>query len=161
MKLAKTSPEKELAFSYDKIASNFSNYSAWHYRIKLLPVLCPSAKGHDRINDEKLREGNNIVHFVFCSISLEFQLVQNAFYTDPNDQSAWFYHKWLIGRGIVIILLVFGIISLCRKEAIIIKLCIDTIQTYLSHLQSANAGWLFILIKNITHILLHYISVGN
>ena len=57
VKLAKISPEKELKFSHDKIASNFSNYSAWHYRSKLLPILRPSTVIQDRIDDETLKEG--------------------------------------------------------------------------------------------------------
>ena len=30
---------------------------------------------------------------------LEFDLVKNAMYTDPEDQSVWIYHRWLVGDG--------------------------------------------------------------
>lgn len=33
------------------------------------------------------------------AINNEFDLVKNAFYTDPADQSAWLYELWLVGRG--------------------------------------------------------------
>lgn len=74
------SMETELNFSFDKI-QNISNYSAWHYRSKLLPVVHPS-KTSIGINESKRRE--------------ELQLVENAIYTDPSDSSAWFYYRWLL-----------------------------------------------------------------
>ena len=30
----------------------------------------------------------------------EYELVQNAFYTEPHDQSSWLYLRWLIGNSL-------------------------------------------------------------
>ena len=69
---------KELDFTYEKICSNFSNYSAWHYRSKLIQGLYKA----EQISEE-----------IF---SKEVELIENAVFTDPNDQSAWIYEKWFL-----------------------------------------------------------------
>lgn len=75
---AKLSKLDELKFTYEKICSNFSNYSSWHYRSKLI---------------ESLYSENQIDSEIFKN---ELNLIENAIFTDPNDQSAWIYEKWLL-----------------------------------------------------------------
>jgi len=72
----------ELAYTTKKIESNFSNFSAWHQRTKILPILWESGK-LDRAQ----------------SVRQELAFVQNAMWSDPEDQSVWLYHRWLIGDG--------------------------------------------------------------
>jgi len=85
-KKAGQSPEEELAFTMDRINSNFSNYSAWHYRSKLLPVTNPN------LNTGSCHPIEEAMHHQ------ELNLVQNAAFTDPDDSSAWLYHTWLLNR---------------------------------------------------------------
>jgi len=72
----------ELEYTTRKIEANFSNFSAWHQRSKVYASLWDSGQ----LDAEKCREE-------------EFELVRNAMYTDPEDQSVWMYHRWLIGPG--------------------------------------------------------------
>ncbi|KAJ1638831.1 hypothetical protein T492DRAFT_941191 [Pavlovales sp. CCMP2436] len=73
-------PPAELRKLVDShIAADFSNYSAWHERTRQLPL------AHDPVDPAELRA--------------ELELVRNAFYTAPDDSSAWFYHRWLLARA--------------------------------------------------------------
>ncbi|KAG0046816.1 hypothetical protein BGZ83_008011 [Gryganskiella cystojenkinii] len=74
--------QTEFDFTTNKIHQNFSNYSAWHNRSTLLGKLAD-------VMTEEERE---------MIVDNEFDLVKNAIYTDPEDQSAWLYDLWLIGR---------------------------------------------------------------
>lgn len=141
-----TELEKELDYSLQKLNSNFSNYSAWHYRSKLIPRVHSVFERENLFENEIYQQGKipmslhynitslgfllfNVVrelmkvyghlHFVlllliiyvidlyFLSgvltyihlhLFLEVSMVESAVYTDPNDQSAWFYHRWLLGH---------------------------------------------------------------
>eukprot|EP00040_Diaphanoeca_grandis_P023529 m.128162 g.128162 ORF g.128162 m.128162 type:complete len:579 (-) comp29319_c0_seq1:198-1934(-) len=75
--------EAELDYTMEKIGDNFSNYSAWHYRSTLLP---------------KVKHVDEHGYFEADVLAEEFENVTSAFYIDPCDQSAWFYHRWLLGR---------------------------------------------------------------
>ncbi|CAL8306887.1 unnamed protein product [Lota lota] len=97
--------DQELRFTDRLIGSNFSNYSSWHYRSTLLPLLHPESPEPPSPTPQPAKaspppspQTNN--HRV-CEEQLlkEYELVQNAFFTDPNDQSAWFYYRWLLGRA--------------------------------------------------------------
>lgn len=78
----KRSEKSELAYTSRKIEANISNFSAWHQRSKVIT---------------SLREGSGIPPIK--SREEEFELLRNAMYTDPNDQSVWMYHRWLMGLG--------------------------------------------------------------
>eukprot|EP01105_Mastigella_eilhardi_P001815 TRINITY_DN1218_c0_g1_i3.p1 TRINITY_DN1218_c0_g1~~TRINITY_DN1218_c0_g1_i3.p1 ORF type:complete len:341 (-),score=73.05 TRINITY_DN1218_c0_g1_i3:183-1205(-) len=69
----------DLLFTEKKIKQNFSNYSAWHQRSFLLPLVYTHASD------------------LLAELLKELELVRSALYTEPADQSGWIYHRWLTG----------------------------------------------------------------
>lgn len=77
--------EGELKYSMQKIEENFSNFSAWHQRTKLLvPVWDAKSYSEEERNQAR---------------AMEYDALRQGMYTDPSDQSLWLYHKWLVEQG--------------------------------------------------------------
>lgn len=74
--------DKEIKMAYGLITKNFSNYSAWHYRAKLMPKIFSQ-------NDHLVNLGYIIPKE---SIIEDMSSLKHAFFTDPKDQSPWNYH---------------------------------------------------------------------
>ncbi|GAB2249325.1 hypothetical protein Droror1_Dr00012684 [Drosera rotundifolia] len=82
--LMNSSEIDELKYTRDVIGQNFSNYSAWHNRSVILSSLF-KRKAEGFFPKEKI-------------LNEEYQLVQNAIFTEPDDQSGWFYYLWLLDQ---------------------------------------------------------------
>ncbi|CDP11513.1 unnamed protein product [Coffea canephora] len=78
--------EEELQYTTDMIYENFSNYSAWHNRSVLLSRLLKEEVEGYYPKEKVLTE--------------ELEFVRNALFTDPDDQSGWFYHLWLLDQTV-------------------------------------------------------------
>lgn len=79
---------EEFHYTTLKLNQSFSNWSAWHYRSKLIHQL--KAKGIFY-----LTTGHDIDKLLLKDL----EMVRHAVYTDPNDQCAWLYQRWLLGEG--------------------------------------------------------------
>ena len=72
----------EWDFTQKKIEQNFSNFSAFHYRSKLFKILRQS----------KVQEGETRTDM----LKKELELIENAIFTEPDDQTAWWYQSFLL-----------------------------------------------------------------
>ncbi|KIM52143.1 hypothetical protein SCLCIDRAFT_18266 [Scleroderma citrinum Foug A] len=84
--------DKELAVVEKMLNTDPRNFMAWGYRryvLASMPV--------QRRDTAELEYTSRKISATFSNF--KFELVYNAIYTDPEDQSAWIYHRWLIGSG--------------------------------------------------------------
>ncbi|KAB1203928.1 Geranylgeranyl transferase type-2 subunit alpha [Morella rubra] len=113
---------EELKVVESALKQNFKSYGAWHHRKWVL------SKGHSSIDNElrlldryqKVDPRNfhawNYRRCVLLSnllkrkvqrffpkevvLNEEYNLVHQALFTDPDDQSGWFYHLWLLDQTV-------------------------------------------------------------
>jgi geranylgeranyl transferase type-2 subunit alpha len=76
--------DNELAYALHHIETNFSNFSAWHQRIQLLPHVWTARR--------------LVPTEIDTAIDRERELAKHAMYTDPTDQSVWLYHRWILDQ---------------------------------------------------------------
>lgn len=76
--------EQEIEYSKEKILENFSNYSAFHHRSVYLSELFEQ-------RPEALKP----------ILEQEFSIVESAIFTEPDDQSAWWYLQFLCRFSII------------------------------------------------------------
>ncbi|PLW22923.1 hypothetical protein PCASD_12015 [Puccinia coronata f. sp. avenae] len=92
---AETLDAEELAFSGKQIEANFSNFSAWHYRSKLLQFRLDR---FDHDDDDDNADQSQVRKTKDKILAAELEWVRGALWIDPNDQSAWQFHRWLLSQ---------------------------------------------------------------
>ncbi len=91
--------EKEWIFTTEKIQQNFSNGSAFHYRSKLLPLLyyIHSQKQSFSTSDgSTCSDTNTTIKLKSDWIQEELELIRNAIFTEPDDQTSWWYFRFIL-----------------------------------------------------------------
>lgn len=79
----------EFDYSTDRIVRNFSNYSAFHHRSTYIQrMLSSSASSHAEVEERREEE--------WALLESELEMVKQAMYTEPDDQTAYWYHQFLI-----------------------------------------------------------------
>ena len=89
MKMKKLKQEFEMTTGM--IEKNFSNFSAWHYRSKLMLKIHKKNGSQYKIPLDLIKE--------------ELDKIKHAIFTEPNDQSPWNDHRWLVSLLIPVYIL--------------------------------------------------------
>ena len=93
----------EWNFTTSKIQDNFSNGSAFHYRSKLLPLVLETRLSSSSSDDDCSNSSNDAIspserYSAMLSLARDEweSILLNAVFTEPDDQTPWWYHRFLL-----------------------------------------------------------------
>jgi len=105
--------KEELDFTMKMIKKSFSNFSAWHYRSKLITL---------DLVVEKISWGSSEILEYFKD---DLFYIKNAIFTDPRDQSPWNYYNWILTNITPIFIKSFNYEKFCIHLKLSQKIPID------------------------------------
>ncbi|KAL7749038.1 Rab geranylgeranyltransferase [Sorochytrium milnesiophthora] len=83
----------EFAYTGSKIAQSTVNYSAWHYRSTLIEEIARHKDLLASVLESPASTDQSSP--LDCLIQQESELIHNAIFTEPSDQSSWLHLRWL------------------------------------------------------------------
>ena len=83
----------EFEYTAQRIEKNFSNCSAFHYRSKLIDLVLDADLRDEGISRNE--EGEAYQARLDMARG-ELETIQSAVFTEPDDQTAWWYHRFVI-----------------------------------------------------------------
>ena len=92
----------EWNFTTSKIQDNFSNGSAFHYRSKLLPLVLETRLSSSSSDDDcsssndKISPSDRYIAMLSLARDEWESILLNAVFTEPDDQTPWWYHRFLL-----------------------------------------------------------------
>lgn len=84
----------EFEYTSQRIEKNFSNCSAFHYRSKLLDLVLDADLREEGIS--RRNEEGETYHTRLDMARGELEMIQSAVFTEPDDQTAWWYHRFVL-----------------------------------------------------------------
>lgn len=96
--------DKELQFIDSKLQSNFSNFSALHFKSKNLLskhsiwLQTQITQKLVEVEDQALLSDVLLFGLPLDIIKKELETVKTGLYMQSSEQSMWLYHKWLLDR---------------------------------------------------------------
>jgi geranylgeranyl transferase type-2 subunit alpha len=120
----KVNPRSEFEFSSAKIEENFSNYSAFHHRSVFIDAEAAARSVAEVLGDE-------------------ISIVENAVYTDPYDQSAFWYLQ-------VVFLTLIRVYNRLTKFVLVVFAAVELFKSRIGKLRDAIATFIFREDRNCT-----------